>query len=58
MIQCLFKNAKRVSEEGGIAQVWTKIARTATSVVVKRLGNILIDVKFVRPVFTFVEECL
>jgi hypothetical protein len=44
------------TEEGGFTQVWTKITRTETSGVVKRLGNILIDVKFVHPGFTFVDE--
>lgn len=37
-------------------QVCTKIARTGKSGMVKKLGNILIDVKFVHPGFTFVEE--
>jgi hypothetical protein len=43
-------------EDGGFAKVWTNITGTGTSGVVKRLGYILIDVKFLHPVFTFVEE--
>ena len=43
-------------EEGGFAKVWTKITRTGTGGVTKRLRNILLDVKIIQSAFTLVKE--